>query len=183
MLTPSPIRLKQDSTWPTSPRSSIGCVQNNFWAKVHCHKPCNYFTSMLALSPNKLKRLPLEPRHIREPSGASKTITEPMVRLAKTVHLSCTDTNTVSKQTEIRFDMTHATYGFHRVRPKWFLSLWYVQHQPCIYLVLRLALSPNGPKCASTFATSPRSSIGFIQNDFQAYGMFGTNRGPNLQRH
>jgi hypothetical protein len=32
MLTPSLIGLKQDSTWPTSPRSSIGCVQNNCWA-------------------------------------------------------------------------------------------------------------------------------------------------------
>jgi hypothetical protein len=73
---------------------------------------------MLALSPNKLKHLPLEPRHIIVPSGASKTITEPMVRLAQTMHLSCTDTNTVSKRTEIRFDMTHATYGFHRVRQK-----------------------------------------------------------------
>jgi hypothetical protein len=41
--------------------------------------------------------LPLEARHLGVPSGASKAIYEPMVRLAQTVHLSCTDTNTVSK--------------------------------------------------------------------------------------
>jgi hypothetical protein len=28
----SPNRPKWDSTWPMSPRSSIGCVQNDFWA-------------------------------------------------------------------------------------------------------------------------------------------------------
>jgi hypothetical protein len=28
----SPYTLKQDSTWPTSPSSSIVCVQNDFWA-------------------------------------------------------------------------------------------------------------------------------------------------------
>jgi hypothetical protein len=72
-------------------------------------KPCTYFASILALSPNELKWLPLKPHHIIVPSGASKTITEPMVHLAQTVHLSCTDTNTVSKQNEIRFDMTHIT--------------------------------------------------------------------------
>jgi len=27
--------------------------------------------------------------------------------LAQTVHLSCTDTNTVSKEKEVRFHMTH----------------------------------------------------------------------------
>jgi hypothetical protein len=31
------------------------------------------------------------------------------VRFAQTVHLSCTDTNTVSKWTETSFDMTHVT--------------------------------------------------------------------------
>jgi hypothetical protein len=42
-------------------------------------------------------------------SGASKTVSEPMVRLAQTMHLSCTDTNTISKQKEVRFLMTHVT--------------------------------------------------------------------------
>jgi hypothetical protein len=31
------------------------------------------------------------------------------------MHLSCTDTNTVSKWTEMRFHMTHITKEFHHV--------------------------------------------------------------------
>jgi hypothetical protein len=42
-------------------------------------------------------------------------IFEPMVRLVLTVHLSCTNTNNVSKQTEMRFDMTHVIEQFHQV--------------------------------------------------------------------
>jgi hypothetical protein len=53
--------------------------------------------------------LSLEPRHLGVPSGASKMISEPMVCLSKTVHLSCTDTDTVSKQKEVRFHMTNIT--------------------------------------------------------------------------
>jgi hypothetical protein len=34
---------------------------------------------------------------------------DPMVRLAQTVHLSYIDTNTVSKLTETRFYMTHVS--------------------------------------------------------------------------
>ena len=53
--------------------------------------------------------LPLESHHLEVPLGVSKTISEPMVRLVQTVHLSCTDTNTGSKQTETRFHVTHVT--------------------------------------------------------------------------
>ena len=73
---------------------------------------------------------PLVPRFLGVPSGASKMIPKPMVRLAQTVHLSCTGTNTVSKRTDTRFDMTHITEEFHQVRPNWFLSLWYVRRKP-----------------------------------------------------
>jgi hypothetical protein len=73
----------------------------------------------------------------------SKTISMPMVRSVQTVHLSCTDTNTVSKWTKMRFHTTHVTYEFHHVRPKLFMNLWYNQCKPCTYLVSRLALSPN----------------------------------------
>jgi hypothetical protein len=55
------------------------------------------------------KKFLIEPRHLRAPSGASKTISEPILRLAQTAHLPCTDTNTVSKQTKTRFHMTHVT--------------------------------------------------------------------------
>jgi hypothetical protein len=39
--------------------------------------------------------------------GASKMISEPMVRSAQTVHLCCTDANSISNRTKTRFRMTH----------------------------------------------------------------------------
>jgi hypothetical protein len=68
-----------------------------------------------------------------------------MVRLSQSMHLSCTDTNTVSKSKEERFPITHVTKVFHRVRLKRFMSLWYVQRKLCTNLGSRLALSPNRP--------------------------------------
>jgi hypothetical protein len=45
-LTLSPNGLKRDSTWPSSPTSSIGCIQNNFWAcgtfGANCAPICTY---------------------------------------------------------------------------------------------------------------------------------------------
>jgi hypothetical protein len=104
------------------------------------------------------------------PLGASEIISEPIIRLTQTVHLSCTDTNTVSKWTKSRFHTAHVTEEFYYVRPKWFVSLWYVWRKPCTYLASRLALSPNGPSRPSTWATSPRTTNGCVQNDLWAYG-------------
>jgi hypothetical protein len=42
-------------------------------------------------------QIPHDPRHLGVPSGASKTIFEPMVRLMQTVHLSCIKISTISK--------------------------------------------------------------------------------------
>jgi hypothetical protein len=64
------------------------------------------------------KKLPLEPRHLGVPSGASKTISERILHLLQTVYLCYTDTKTISKRTEMGFQMTHITSEFHRVRPK-----------------------------------------------------------------
>jgi hypothetical protein len=55
--------------------------------------------------------LQLEPCHVGVPLGASLTIFEPMVRLVHIVHLNCTDTNTASKQTEMKFHMTHSRWS------------------------------------------------------------------------
>jgi hypothetical protein len=41
--------------------------------------------------------------------GAAKKISMAMVCLAQTVDISCTDTNTTSKRSEMRFYMTHVT--------------------------------------------------------------------------
>jgi len=63
-------------------------------------------TNYLQMDRNEL---PLEPRHVGVPLRVSKTISEPVARLAQIVHLPCTDTNTVSKRTKTRFHMTHVT--------------------------------------------------------------------------
>jgi hypothetical protein len=97
-----------------SPRSSIGCVQNDF-------KACGTFGANCVLILHQhfhyiqidQSEHPLEPHHIGGPSGASKRISEPIVHLAQTVHLSCTDTINVTKWTEIRFHMSHVTKEFH----------------------------------------------------------------------
>jgi hypothetical protein len=112
-------------------------------------------------------------------------ISEAAVHLAQTVHLSCTETNTVSKPTETSFHLSLITQEYHPVNPKQFFSLWYVWRKPCTYHATKLTLSPKRPKRDSTWPTLPRSSIGCVQNDFRAYGMFSTNRAPilNQDRH
>jgi hypothetical protein len=141
-------------------------------------KPCTYLVSTLTPSPNGPKQDSHDPSHLGVPLGASKMVSDPIVCSAQTMHLSCTNINTLSKWTETRFHVMHITEEFHRVRPKQFLSQWYIQRKPCTYLASRLELSPNRPKWASTSASSPWSTIGCIQNDFWAYGMLGRNHAP-----
>jgi hypothetical protein len=115
-------------------------------------------------------KLSLEPHHLRVPSGASKTIFEPMVCSAQTVHQSSIKIASFSQRNEIRLYMTLVPKEFHCVHPKQFPSQWYGRRKTCTYLALRLALSLNEVKRVSNWASSPRSTIGCIQNDFWAYG-------------
>jgi hypothetical protein len=109
-LTLFPNGLKWDSTGPTSPKSFIRCVQNDF-------KACGMFDAnrspILHQDEHYLQTgrndHPLEPHHLGVPLGTSKGISEPIVRFAQTIRLSCNDTNTVSKWTVTRFHMTHIT--------------------------------------------------------------------------
>jgi hypothetical protein len=66
--------------------------------------------------------LPFEPRHLGVQSGASKTISEAMVHLAQMVHLSCTETNIVSKCIETSFHLSLITQEYLPVHLKQFLS-------------------------------------------------------------
>jgi hypothetical protein len=171
-------------TWALSPRSTCGCIQNDFYAygTFGAHR-----ATILCQDYHYLQTVwnehQLELRHLGVPSGASIMITEPMVPLAQTMHISCTDTNTISKWTETIFHMTDVTKEFHWVHPKWILSLWYVWHKPWTYIASRLPLSPNRLNHASTWDSSPRSTIGFVQKNFWAYRTFGTNCAPILHWH
>ena len=103
-------RKEERFTWPTSPRSSIGCCQNDFLAygtfdanRVPIWRQDYHYLQTY------WNELPLEPRHLVLPSGVTKMISEPMVCLVQTMHLSCTDTNTTSKRKrrEIPHDPCH----------------------------------------------------------------------------
>jgi hypothetical protein len=127
--------LNQASTWAPSPRSTIGCVQNDFWAygMFSTNRACilHRHQHYLQMDQNEIAH------DLGFPSGASKMISVPLVRSAQTVHLSCIKISTIS----------------------------------------------NELNQTSTWASSPRSTIRFVQNDFWAYGMFSTNHAPILNRH
>jgi hypothetical protein len=95
-----------------------------------------------------------------------------MVCSVQTVHLSCVKISTISKQTEMSIRLSLITSEYHRVHQNRFLSLRYVRCKQCTNLVSRLALSPNRPKWASTWASSSSNSIRCIRNYFLAYGTF-----------
>jgi hypothetical protein len=155
-LTLSPNGPKRASTWLTSPRSIIGCA----WKDFH---ECGTFSANL-------------------PLGAPEKVSMPVVHSAQTVHVSCAEINAISKWTETSFHLTHITLEYHRVRQKWFPSLWSIRSKLCTYVAQRLILSPNRPKQASTGHTLPRSTIRWAQSHFQDHGIFGANHASTLRR-
>jgi hypothetical protein len=64
------------------------------------------------------------------------------------------------------FHLNLVTSDYYQVHPKWFLSRWYVWRKLRTYLALTLTQSPNRKKRDSIWLTSPRGSIGCVQNDF-----------------
>jgi hypothetical protein len=74
-----------------------------------------------------------------------------MVCSTQTVHLSWIMISTRSKRTETSFHLSLVTQEYHPVRPKQFLSLWYVWRKPCTYHAPKLTLSPKGPKGDTTW--------------------------------
>jgi hypothetical protein len=72
-------------------------------------KPCTNITSRLAPSLNWPKGAYTWPCHVGVPSGASKMISQRMVCSAETMHPSCAEINTISRQTETSFHLTHTT--------------------------------------------------------------------------
>jgi hypothetical protein len=67
---------------------------------------------------SKLTELSLEPRHLRVPLGAPYRFLSKWYVWCKPCTDLATDANSISKEKEFRFHMTHVTYEFHRVRPK-----------------------------------------------------------------
>jgi hypothetical protein len=69
-------------------------------------KPCTYLASRLALSPKGAKRVSTSASSSRSTNGCIQNDFWADGILAQTMHLSCTDTNIVSKRTEMRFHKT-----------------------------------------------------------------------------
>jgi hypothetical protein len=63
-------------------------------------KPCTYLALTLTLSLMDQNVIPHDPRHLGVPSGVSKMISEPVVRLVQIVLLFCVKFRNISKQTE-----------------------------------------------------------------------------------
>ena len=71
-------------------------------------KPCTYLALTLTPSPNGPNEIPHDPRYLGVASGASKTISETMVRLAQTVtYLTSTLTPCPNISNEILHDPRH----------------------------------------------------------------------------
>ena len=64
----------------------------------------------------------------------------------QTVHLSCIEISTISEQTKSSLHLSLFNYEYHRMRLKWFLSLWCIRRKPCTYLLPKLTQSLNEPK-------------------------------------
>jgi hypothetical protein len=149
---------------------------------VHLAQTCTFVAPTLTLSPIGPKQESSWPTSPMSSIGESKTISKPMVCLAQTVHLSCVKINTISKWTKTSFHLSLVSLQSHRVHAKRFLSLWYVCRKSCTYLAPTLIPSSNRLKWDLTWPTSPRSSIGFVQNNFQAYCSFGAHSAPILRQ-
>jgi hypothetical protein len=89
--------LNQATTWASSPRCTIGCVQNDFWAydmfSTTCACILHWHQHYLQMDQNDV---PHDPRHLGVPFGASKMISEAVVHSAQTLHLSCVKISTIS---------------------------------------------------------------------------------------
>jgi hypothetical protein len=68
------------------------------------------------------------------------------------MYLSCVWISTISEWTELSLEPRHQEC--HWVRPKWFISRWYIWRKLCTYLAATLTLSPNEKKRDSTWPTS-----------------------------
>jgi hypothetical protein len=123
------------STWALSPRSTTRCVQNDLCAySMFGPNDAPILNRQQHYLQTDKNVIPHDPRHLGVPSGASKIISEAVVRSALTMHVSCLNISTIFERTELSFHLSLVTYEYHRVRPKWLLGLSYVRRKPCTYL-------------------------------------------------
>jgi hypothetical protein len=103
-------------------------------------------------------------------------ISEPLVHSTQTVHLSCVKISTIFKWTELSLEPRYLPLGasitISEPMVRWC--------KLCTYLAPTLTRSPNRKKQDSTWPMSPRSFVGWVQNDFWGYVTIDANRAPIL---
>ena len=152
-------------------------------------KPCTNLALKLTLSPNRLKQDSIWHTWSRSSIGCVQIdFREYGMFHANRTPILHQDLHYL-QTTEPSFHFCLFTYEYHQELPQRFLSLWCIGHKPYNYLAPKLILSPTRPKRDSIWYTSSSSSIGCIyssigcvQIDFWAYGMFHTNRAPILHQ-
>jgi hypothetical protein len=112
-------------------------------------KPCIYLAPTLNCLQTDQNEIPHDPRHLGVPLLASKTISEPMVCLAQTEHLSCAKTSTISKRTKSSFHFILVTNKYHWVCQK-------MISKPMVCLTQTVNLS-----CINTNTVSKRTETRF----------------------
>jgi hypothetical protein len=143
-------------------------------------KNSTYLASRLVLCSNGAKRASTRATSPGVPSGASKMIFEPM-ECKPCTYVATTLTCLQTDQNKIPHDPRHLAVPSYA--PKMISKPRYIQCKLCTNLTSRLALSPTGPKWASTWASLPRINIACVQNYSWAYGMFSANHAPIMHRH
>ena len=127
-------------------------------------KPCTNLALTLTPSPNGLNKIPHDPRHLGVPSGASKTISEPMVRVAQTVtYLALTITPSPNRPNEIPHDPHHLGVASGASKMIFEPMVRLVQTVHLCYINTNTI--SKWTERDSTRPTSPRSSIGCVQNN------------------
>jgi hypothetical protein len=110
------------------------------------HKQCTYLALTLTLSPNELNEIPHEPHDLGVSSGACKTIFEPIVCSAQTVHLSCVKIKHYLQMDRNDFPLEPRHLGVPSGASKMISEPMVLWRKPCTYLALTVTLSPNGAK-------------------------------------
>jgi hypothetical protein len=125
--------------------------------------------------------LPLEPCRLGVQSGASKTIFEPIVCLAQTMHLSCAEINILQMdQNELPLDPRHlgVSLGASKTTFEPMVHWMQTEHLSCAEINIVSKWTENELPLDQHHLEVPWGA----QNDFRANGMFGANRAPILHR-
>jgi hypothetical protein len=173
--------LNRASSWASSPRSTIGCVQHVFWAygpfiayhAPNCIKISTISNSTISSFHLSLVTYAYHRVHLKWFLSLRYVWRKPCTNLSPTLTLSPSGPKRNSTWS------TSPSCSIQCVQNDFWASSTF-DAKLCTYPASWLALSPNELNRASTWASSPWSTTKCVQNDLWAYGMFGANCAPIL---